>query len=116
MTLSTVLGLIFIPVTFAVVEYLSHRFVRGGSGDHHGLRCAAPATNVRRAKFGRREPVAAEGGQHESFLPIQSAGLVCLIALISISLAACKVGPKYVRPQLTAPPAFRGADDAQVSS
>ena len=32
MTLSTALGLIFIPVTFAVVEYLSHRFVRGGKG------------------------------------------------------------------------------------
>jgi hydrophobic/amphiphilic exporter-1 (mainly G- bacteria), HAE1 family len=30
MTLSTALGLIFIPVTFSVVEYLSHRFVRGG--------------------------------------------------------------------------------------
>jgi HAE1 family hydrophobic/amphiphilic exporter-1 len=30
MTLSTALGLIFIPVTFAVVEFLSHRFVRGG--------------------------------------------------------------------------------------
>jgi HAE1 family hydrophobic/amphiphilic exporter-1 len=30
MTLSTAIGLIFIPVTFAVVEYLSHRFVRGG--------------------------------------------------------------------------------------
>jgi HAE1 family hydrophobic/amphiphilic exporter-1 len=30
--LSTVLGLIFIPVTFSVVEYLSHRFVRGGTG------------------------------------------------------------------------------------
>ena len=38
------------------------------------------------------------------------------LALASISLAACKVGPNYVRPQLTAPPAFRGADDAQVSS
>jgi hydrophobic/amphiphilic exporter-1 (mainly G- bacteria), HAE1 family len=32
MTLSTILGLIFIPVTFAVVEFLSHRFVRGGKG------------------------------------------------------------------------------------
>jgi HAE1 family hydrophobic/amphiphilic exporter-1 len=32
MTLSTVFGLIFIPVTFAVVEFLSHRFVRGGQG------------------------------------------------------------------------------------
>jgi hydrophobic/amphiphilic exporter-1 (mainly G- bacteria), HAE1 family len=41
MTLSTALGLIFIPVTFAVVEYLSHRFVRGGKGttmdSAHGL-------------------------------------------------------------------------------
>jgi outer membrane protein, multidrug efflux system len=36
--------------------------------------------------------------------------------LASISLSACKVGPDYVRPQLTAPPAFRGADGAQVSS
>ena len=46
MTLSTVLGLIFIPVTFAVVEYLSHRFVRGGKGttmdSSHGL-CGPPA-------------------------------------------------------------------------
>src|SRR6202044_799335 len=32
MSLSTVLGLIFIPVTFAVVEFLSHRFARGGKG------------------------------------------------------------------------------------
>jgi HAE1 family hydrophobic/amphiphilic exporter-1 len=32
MTLSTVIGLIFIPATFAVVEYLSHRFTRGGKG------------------------------------------------------------------------------------
>jgi hypothetical protein len=32
MTLSTALGLIFIPVTFAVVEFLSHRFVKGGKG------------------------------------------------------------------------------------
>ncbi len=32
MFLSTALGLIFIPVTFSVVEYLSHRFARGGKG------------------------------------------------------------------------------------
>jgi len=32
MILSTALGLIFIPVTFSVVEYLSHRFARGGKG------------------------------------------------------------------------------------
>lgn len=32
MLLATVLGILFIPVTFAVVEYLSHRFSRGGKG------------------------------------------------------------------------------------
>src|SRR5580698_3794626 len=30
-------------------------------------------------------------------------------------LAGCTVGPKYVRPNITAPPVFRGADDAPVS-
>ena len=46
MTLSTALGIIFIPVTFAVVEYLSHRFARGGRSttmdSSHGL-CGPPA-------------------------------------------------------------------------
>jgi len=50
MTLSTALGLIFIPVTFAVVEYLSHRFVRGGKGttmdSSHGL--CGPETDAKR--------------------------------------------------------------------
>ena len=32
MFLSTAIGLIFIPATFAVVEYLSHRFGKGGKG------------------------------------------------------------------------------------
>ncbi|HEY1580227.1 MAG TPA: efflux transporter outer membrane subunit [Terracidiphilus sp.] len=31
-------------------------------------------------------------------------------------IAGCNVGPKYVRPTYTAPPAFRGADDKPVSS
>jgi multidrug efflux system outer membrane protein len=31
-------------------------------------------------------------------------------------LAGCNVGPKYVRPNVTAPPAFRGADDSGVVS
>lgn len=39
-----------------------------------------------------------------------------LLALLVIFLAGCKVGPNYVRPQVTAPPAYRGADDATVSS
>ncbi|MGA2738037.1 MAG: efflux RND transporter permease subunit [Bryobacteraceae bacterium] len=32
MTLATLVGILMIPVTFAVVEYLSHRLVKGGSG------------------------------------------------------------------------------------
>jgi len=39
MSLSTILGLIFIPVTFSVVEYLSHRFVKGGG--HITMDCAS---------------------------------------------------------------------------
>ena len=31
-------------------------------------------------------------------------------------LSGCNVGPKYVRPQMTAPAAYRGADNATVSS
>ena len=31
-------------------------------------------------------------------------------------LAGCNVGPKYVRPNYTAPPAYRGADETAVSS
>jgi len=36
--------------------------------------------------------------------------------IVMIVLAGCKVGPKYVRPNYTAPPVFRGADDASVVS
>lgn len=32
MLLATVIGILMVPVTFAVVEYLSHRFGRGGKG------------------------------------------------------------------------------------
>lgn len=31
-------------------------------------------------------------------------------------LSGCKVGPNYVRPQVTAPPSYRGVDNAAVSS
>jgi multidrug efflux system outer membrane protein len=37
-------------------------------------------------------------------------------ALAMIFVAGCNVGPKYVRPNYTAPPVFRGADDAAVVS
>jgi len=42
------------------------------------------------------------------------ANVALLSAVISL-LAGCAVGPKYVRPNYTAPTAYRGADDAQVS-
>ncbi|MGB0053706.1 MAG: efflux RND transporter permease subunit, partial [Terracidiphilus sp.] len=62
MTLSTVLGLIFIPVTFAVVEFLSHRFVRGGAGTTMDSICG-PGT----PSSGSTNPIGAraeaEGGQ-----------------------------------------------------
>lgn len=38
-----------------------------------------------------------------------------LLALVPL-FSGCKVGPNYVRPQMTAPPTYRGADDATVSS
>jgi outer membrane protein, multidrug efflux system len=41
--------------------------------------------------------------------------LVSLGSLL-ILMAGCRVGPKYVRPPVTAPEAYRGADEASVSS
>ena len=38
------------------------------------------------------------------------------IGLILLLLSGCTVGPKYVRPQVPASPAYRGADGASVSS
>jgi HAE1 family hydrophobic/amphiphilic exporter-1 len=58
MTLSTVLGLIFIPVTFAVVEYLSHRFVKGGG--HITMDCAS---TPKKKKNPPLAPTQTEGGQ-----------------------------------------------------
>jgi multidrug efflux system outer membrane protein len=37
-------------------------------------------------------------------------------ALFAVFLAGCNVGPKYKRPNYPAPPAFRGADNADVVS
>ena len=37
-------------------------------------------------------------------------------ALMLVAVTGCNVGPKYTRPTAPVPPAFRGADDAQVSS
>ncbi len=48
-------------------------------------------------------------------LPAKFASL-SMAFIVMIVLAGCKVGPKYVRPNYTAPPVFRGADDASVVS
>ena len=61
MTLSTLLGLIFIPVTFAVVEYLSHRFIKGGG--HITMDCASTPKIKAGAKKPPLGPTQVEGGQ-----------------------------------------------------
>jgi multidrug efflux system outer membrane protein len=43
-------------------------------------------------------------------------GFVTASALTALALAGCTVGPRYIKPNVPAPPAFRGADDASVSS
>jgi outer membrane protein, multidrug efflux system len=42
--------------------------------------------------------------------------ILALSFVLALLLTGCKVGPNYVRPQVTAPPAYRGADNAVVSS
>ena len=42
--------------------------------------------------------------------------VLAVLTVASLFLLGCTVGPKYSRPAVPAPPAFRGADDAQVSS
>ena len=48
--------------------------------------------------------------------PLRNIPVLALAAIALSALAGCNVGPKYTRPNYTAPPAFRGADDAAVSS
>ncbi len=47
---------------------------------------------------------------------LRNPGLALATAAAAFFVAGCNVGPKYVRPQVTAPPAYRGADEAAVSS
>jgi len=39
-----------------------------------------------------------------------------LALIATLATAGCNVGPKYTRPVVPAPPAFRGADEAQIAS
>jgi len=50
------------------------------------------------------------------FLQFAKFPLRSVILVAAGALAGCTVGPKYARPNYTAPPAFRGADDAAISS
>lgn len=47
---------------------------------------------------------------------LRNYGLALATAAAALFVAGCNVGPRYVRPQVTAPPAYRGADEATVSS
>ncbi|HEY9127524.1 MAG TPA: efflux transporter outer membrane subunit [Acidobacteriaceae bacterium] len=49
-------------------------------------------------------------------LKITTTGTLSGLAALSLLVAGCKVGPNYSRPNVTAPPAFRGAEGADVSS
>ena len=48
--------------------------------------------------------------------PLQKLTAFSLAAAAAAALTGCNVGPNYKRPNYTAPPAFRGADEAAVSS
>ena len=43
-------------------------------------------------------------------------GTLIVLGSLLILMAGCRVGPKYVRPPVTAPEVYRGADEASVSS
>jgi len=54
------------------------------------------------------------------FLPrpslFSNTGVLAVAGVALILLSGCNVGPKYTRPNITAPPAYRGADETPVSS
>jgi HAE1 family hydrophobic/amphiphilic exporter-1 len=54
MLLSSIIGVLMVPVTFSVVEFLSHRFGRGGKG----------TTMDSKPDFDPVAAAAADGGHH----------------------------------------------------
>ncbi len=63
MFLSTAIGLIFIPVTFSVVEYISHRFSKGGKGTTMDSKADFdPVAAGKAAGGGPKQPTQAPGG------------------------------------------------------
>jgi outer membrane protein, multidrug efflux system len=49
-------------------------------------------------------------------MPVSKLARLNLLSITVGLLAGCNVGPKYARPNVTAPPAYRGADDTAVLS
>ncbi len=64
MFLSTAIGLIFIPVTFSVVEYISHRFSKGGNDTTMDSKAELDPIAAGKAAGGAPQPASTEpGGQ-----------------------------------------------------
>ena len=121
MVLATFIGILLIPVTFSVVEYLSHRFRRGGKGttmdskhdaDPKASPPRPPSTQDLTTTF---TPLLTATTEVPPDAPRLVTQLLAALAL-TLALTGCTVGPKYTRPNVPAPPAFRGADNADVSS
>ena len=64
MFLSTAIGLIFIPVTFSVVEYISHRFGKGGKGTTMDSKADLDPVAAGKAAGGGPPPMAPTPGGH----------------------------------------------------
>ncbi len=62
MLLATVIGILLVPVTFAVVEYLSHRFSKGGKGTTMDSKHAPELENTDEMERASEAPVHTQGG------------------------------------------------------
>jgi multidrug efflux system outer membrane protein len=47
---------------------------------------------------------------------LRNPGLALAVTVGALFVVGCNLGPKYVRPQITAPPTYRGADEAAIAS
>ena len=94
MTLSSVIGILFIPVTFAFVEYVSHRYSKGGKGTSMD------------SKLDHQDPSAGElvtsqsSGGHALRRLSNRLILSAACAGSLLVFSGCTVGPKYARPQV----------------
>jgi HAE1 family hydrophobic/amphiphilic exporter-1 len=62
MVLSTFIGILFIPVTFSFVEYVSHRFVPGGKGTTMDSERDVDPVALGKAAGGPPPPASGQGG------------------------------------------------------